>query len=580
MPVLNSDVVFWLFFLCINMVIFLPPYIIHYPLSSFFPKLSRTSQKSGQIIHGFFSRENQDIFRISADLAVISLIGHLFKIPSLIPILSIVFGSYIVLIVLFQITNAIFIKIYHKAFTGIELVQYIGIGYKIIKHSALYQVLILCCIIFLLFGMGILITFKYFNWIFQHDLSSISLSALCLAATIPFFVRKKIVTMAFTNKVFPLHFPEIYKLLFKTNYTAYKKSLNIDFDKVLAGQPATNFTLHTKPNVFLIVIESYGRIVLDEINNAGNNYKNRIPIEEDLLNKAGFNSVSGLAKSPVAGAGSWIAYSSFLFGINMENQMLFDSYFSSEQMHGYNHIFRFLKKNGYKNYRVNAVGKGFDGIAVPWDAYTKFYGVDEWIHFKDMNYKGQMYGFGPAPPDQYILHKSLENIKEQNVHPFSFFLLTQNSHSPFYSLPKYEDDWRDCDMVPEKVDEKGAKFISIPRLDNYFKAIDYELQSVLRFIKNQDGNNIFIIFGDHQPPVFDEAKKGNETPVHIIAKDQAFLDEWKKQGFTDGLMPDTKGTIFNFEGMLSLFTRAFISSYSNEKKLPDYKPFGNKLNNE
>jgi hypothetical protein len=385
--------------------------------------------------------------------------------------------------------------------------------------------------------------------------------------------------MAFTNKVFPLHFPEIYKLLLKTNYATYKKLLHLDFDTLLKNQPAVNFEFHTKPNVFVIVIESYGRILLDEINHLDNTYKDRIAIEEKLLEESGFYCTSGLAKSPVAGAGSWIAYSSFLFGINMDNQMLYDSCFSSEPMQEYNHLFRFLKKNGYKNYRINAVGKGFDGIAVPWDAYTKFYGVDEWIHFKDMNYKGQMYGFGPAPPDQYILHKSLQKIEEQDVQPYSFFLLTQNSHSPFYSLPQFEEDWQDCNRAPDKVDEKGAKFISIPKLGNYFKAIDYELQTVFQFIKAQDGNNVFIIFGDHQPPVFDEAKKGNETPIHIISKDVNFLNEWEKQGFTSGLMPDPKGKFFNFEGMLSLFIRAFVGTYSNEKHLPDYKPFGNKINN-
>jgi hypothetical protein len=571
---------FWLFFLGINMVIFLPPYLIHYPLSSFFPKLTSISAGGVPFIQNFFSRKNQDIFRVSADLAIISLIGYVCKTTPLLPILSVVFGIYLVLIVLYQITNAIFIKIYHKAFSGIELLQYIDIGYKIIRHSAFYQIILLCSFIILLFGLGVFGVFNYFSWISDHEISNFSLYVLSVFAIIPLFVRKIIATIAFTNKVFPFHLPEIYKLLFKTNYAAYKKLMQFDFDKLLDNQPLTTFEFHTKPNVFVIAIESYGRVVLDEMNHSGNTYKKRIPIEQKLLEESGLHSVSALARSPVAGAGSWIAYSSFLFGINMKNQMFFDGCLSSKHMHEYNQMFRFLNKNGYKNYRTNAVGKGFDGIAIPWDTYTKFYGVDEWIHFKDMNYKGQMYGFGPAPPDQYILHKSIQKIKEQQVQPFSFFFLTQNSHSPFFTIPKYEENWQDCDTATEKVDEKGAKFISIPKLDNYFKAIDYELQSVFRFIQNQDGENIFIIFGDHQPPVFDEAKKGNETPVHIIAKNKQFLEEWKKQGFTDGLMPTTKGPLFNFEGMLSLFIRAFVNTFTHEKDLPAYQPNGNVISNE
>jgi hypothetical protein len=230
---------------------------------------------------------------------------------------------------------------------------------------------------------------------------------------------------------------------------------------------------------------------------------------------------------------------------------------------------------GYTNYRANAVGRSFDGVSVPWDAYTSFYAVDKWIHFKEMEYTGQMYGLGPAPADQYILHKSLQIIKEKNKEPFSYFLLTQNSHNPFHTLPIFCPDWQDSNIPPVQLETKGAKLVSYPKLSNYFKAIEYEIKTVSNFIATEGNeDDIFIVFGDHQPPIFNEAKKGNETPVHVITKNELFLHEWKALGFKEGLMPSLDNPFLKFEGIYSIFQRAFVKSFSNETNLPGYEPDG------
>jgi hypothetical protein len=574
------DLLFWLFFGVINAVIFLPSYLLHRPLSSFFPDLFSTSKEQGSLVQNLLGRSNQDIFRVSADLAMMSLIGLACATIPFSILLCIPFGVYFIIIILFQITNAVFRKIYHKSFTNLELLQYLSTGHKIMRTSALYQVIMIAMLIVMLFGIGVWVMFEYLHFLAGVNISIVSIALLLVFVALPFYIRKKVVTMFFTNKVFPLHLPEIYQLFFKTNYAAYQKVSRIDFDLLLSKQPPSSFHFHTKPNVYVIVIESYGRMVLDESDHPHNNYVKRIAIELEKLAQDGWHCASSLAESPIAGGGSWIAYSSFLFGINMQNQMMYEKYFSSEKMHGYNHLFRFLKSNGYKNYRVNAVGKGFDGITVAWDAYSTFYAVDEWIHFKDMAYVGQMYGFGPAPPDQFILHQSAQVIDEKNDGPHSYFLLTQNSHSPFYSLPVHEPDWQTTNTPPEKRDDKGAHFIAIPKLEHYFDAIDYELETVFSFIRSRKGNDVFIVFGDHQPPVFDQAKNSMETPVHIIGKNKAFLDTWLAEGFNTGLMPEAKKSSFRFEGMLSLFIRAFVKAFSTESDLPEYHPMGNKTHHE
>ena len=576
----HPDLLFWLFFGVINTAIFLPPYLLHRPISTFFPNLISSSNGQGSFVQNLLGRSNQDIFRVSADLALISLVGWAVGTIPFSILLSIPFGIYLTIMVLFQITNAVFRKIYHKSFTNLELLQYLSTGHKILRTSALHQVVMIAALILVLFALGIWVMYAYLHFLASIKISVVTIASLLVFFALPFYIRKKVVTMFFTNKVFPLHLPEIYQLFFRTNYAAYQKLSRIDFDGLLAQQPASTYDFHTRPNVYVIVIESYGRIVLDEINHPQNHYAKRLAIEAEKLKKDGWDCASALAASPIAGGGSWIAYSSFLFGINMQNQLMYEKYFSEGKMHTYNHLFRFLKNNGYKNYRVNAVGKGFDGISVAWDAYSSFYAVDEWIHFKDMGYVGQMYGFGPAPPDQFILHHSAQVVDEKADIPHSFFLLTQNSHSPFTSLPVHEEDWKKTNIAPEKRDDKGAHFIAVPKLEQYFDAIDYELETVCSFIRSRKGNDIFIVFGDHQPPVFDQAKNSMETPVHIISKNKAFLETWLAEGFRPGLLPEAKPSPFRFEGMLSLFIRALVKAFSTERNLPAYHPMGNRPNHE
>ena len=398
---------------------------------------------------------------------------------------------------------------------------------------------------------------------------------------IPYYVKNNVLTLAFSNKVFPIHFYEMYRMLFKYSFKGYKTTKKIDIEKLLTLSPKTDYTFKQLPNVFFIVIESYGRINLDEINNSLNKYDQSIAAAEDSLKQKGYYMASTLATSPIAGAGSWIAYTSLLFGIHIPNQMVYNHLFALAKMHEYNHLLRYLQKIGYTNYRTNAVGVAFDGVAIPWDEYSKFYAVDKWLHFFDMNYKGQMYGLGPAPSDQFILHNSLKLIKEENKQPFSYFLLTQNSHNPFYTVPEFSSDWKESNTPPEKLETKGAKLVSLPKLANYFKAIEYEIKTFTNFIAQEGaGDDIFIVFGDHQPPIFNEAKKGNETPVHIITRNQLFLKEWKSHGFTEGLLASTNGQILNFEGIYSIFLRAFLSTYSNETSLPPYEPNGKSILND
>ncbi len=575
----NPELLFWLFFLSINLLVFLPAYLIHYSETSFLPpvfygKTSTINKQKGNV----FVRVNQDIFRISADLAILMLPVLFVRNPIFIRLYSIGCALYFVLILVYQITNGICRKIYHKELTHFEVIRYLNIGYTIVRHSAIHQLLLLAAGLLLLLSATGYGFYRLFSWMSGQPISMVTALLLLVFALIPYYVRKRVMTLAFSNKVFPLHAYELYKLFFLSRSSGYRLTKQIDTAVLLAGSPKPLPALKHRPNIYVIVVESYGRILLDQKDAPGNTYLNDIVTAEKLLVKSGFQTCSALSTSPISGAGSWIAYSSFLYGIDMRNQMIYDHLLADKNMREYNHLFRLLQKSGYTNYRLNAVGVTYDGVAIPWEQYSSFYSVDEWLHFIDMGYTGQMYGLGPAPPDQYILHNTTQLVRAKQKEPFSLFILTQNSHNPFHTCPPYHKNWQDCCIPPEQVEKKGAKLVSLPDINHYYQAISYELKTLSNFIVQEGSDNdVFILLGDHQPPIFSEAEAGTETPVHIITRRKEFLQEWEKQGFLPGMMPDLKKPFFQHAGLYSLFQRAMTATYAPGANLPLYEPEGKPL---
>ncbi|MCB0152459.1 MAG: hypothetical protein KDE01_32985, partial [Caldilineaceae bacterium] len=78
---------------------------------------------------------------------------------------------------------------------------------------------------------------------------------------------------------------------------------------------------------------------------------------------------------------------------------------------------------------------------IAWARYTRMLGVDELIRNEDMQYIGPRYGWGPAPPDQWVLHWADEQVKTRTDDPLLLFTITQNSHYPWTPHPTLVDDW-------------------------------------------------------------------------------------------------------------------------------------------
>ena len=102
-------------------------------------------------------------------------------------------------------------------------------------------------------------------------------------------------------------------------------------------------------------------------------------------------------------------------------------------------------------------------------------------------------------------------------------------------------------------------------------------QSIAEFhLDAFDENSIFVVLGDHQPPTLTYyGGDGLETQVHVISKNEAFINGFLPFGFDPGMEPDTNKVDLKHEGIYSLFMRQLLTHYGdNVQELPEYLPDG------
>lgn len=332
-------------------------------------------------------------------------------------------------------------------------------------------------------------------------------------------------------------------------------------------------TLKDKPNVMLLFIESYGKILFEKY---GKEFKTLTSKLEKELDKNGIYSASNLSWAPRLGGGSWLCYSSFLHGIEVENEGLFRIILQKENAKYMNpSILEILNRDGYENFLLNPL-TGFKNLKIDWQEIKDLFSVRDIIKFEDLEYKGKLVGaLGLQPPDQFSLHKGFEILQSKRTEkPYALFFETLNSHAKWQSPIQVEKDWRTYDNPDYAYDMTNMNY------DSYFPAMNYQMSFLIDFVtKKMDDNTIILLMGDHQPPLITGPNSGNETPVHILSKNQSFIKQFKEYGFEDGLwVNERKENNMTHPGMYYAFLRSLIKEYGEKDAvLPTYMKNGFQL---
>lgn len=570
---MSETLIFWLLFLVLNSFYFWPRYILESGRSAFFPIKGFTEGKLKRRLRYFAIRLNYDILRVSVDFLLIVVLYVVWIKNYIEPFEYWIFASaFYGFTLLYQVYYTAFEKIYHldpllyhdwfmlKVAFRIFIHEYDWKNFFITLTGLLFGAACAVLIYFLCIT-GYQASFGPLSWIF------ISVSFLGGIWCVWKYEPNRFPQVVFQSQMASF----VQNIMGSLDARRQVKSLTLETMKEYNIDPEVR--LEKKPNIHFIVIESYGRLIYDE-EKFSQRYHEYIPQLQSKLQSNGWYSASGVTRSAVTGGASWISYTSMLYGLNVKGQGLYLTLFKNPHIEEYDSLFNWLKRQGYETWRLSSLG-GYHKMEIPYDRYSKLYGVDHWIKYFDLEYVGPEYGFGPSPPDQYAINFAGERIRSQTEGPYAMFYITQNSHTPFESPTEVVEDWRQLRDENFQITQK-SKFWSRPNLDLYGDAIEYQLKYLTDFILRSNGEeDIFILVGDHQPASLSIDIERHETPVHIIGRNRAFVERWKEYGLQGGMDPSSSDVVLPQESLHWALMRCLIGEYGQKgAKRPDFLPNG------
>lgn len=392
-------------------------------------------------------------------------------------------------------------------------------------------------------------------------------AALCLAAVLWFQGGTAQVEMVASSLSWKLHQNIAASLQLQNTVATY------DDASVRNVYDYGGYKLEKKPDIYLIFVESYGSVLYKRPDFRAA-YTTLLAELEDELAGDGWQSASALSRSTTWGGGSWMAYTSLLFGLRIDNQPQYLELRDRYQVVDYPDLGTALQLQGYHYAWVSSLEEELSAAA--WARYENFLAPDRWLRYDDLDYSGPLYGWGPALPDQYMLHYANDLLQRESDQPLLFVTITQNSHYPWDLPPALLPDWRTFNTMPPQVTTTGDEIAHADKRQRYLAAIEYELRMLVDFIRTVgDDDSIFILVGDHQPPQVSRRADGWETPLHIVAKDPALLAAFGEYGLVNGLQVDMERQALHHEGIYSLLMRVLYATYGNRQVAgPGYLPDG------
>ena len=529
----RNEIKFWLLLFLLNSLIFLPGYLINVATSSFFPYHGFTEGSLYERFKYLFVRENYDVFRISVDLFALVFLYYFLKrgIPP--GLFGWIAGIYYSFILFFIVYYTAFEKIFrippviYNDLSMLKLGLFNSGGGSLLKSAGIILILASFAYVLILMVKRLI----YYTHELKPGIYSKSIAGV-MAVFLFFNTVKSGVTPELNQT-----FHEAFAMIIdngRSSAQAYGNLRNFNVGDMNDAMDFKQFTLANKPDLYLIFVESYGKLLYQH-ESLRKPYFACLEKCISRLSHNGWHAVSNFSVSPVSGGKSWISYTSVMFGFNVRNQGTYNSMLKNQDIFKFDHIFNVLRQKGYMTFRLNAIPHNPE-MKVPWDTYSGFYSIDKWIQFTDMNYKGRLYGFGPSPPDQFSINFADEYIKSATSGPFALFFITQTTHNPFYAPDSMAEDWHMLQDEPDHAEFHASVFLKKPKEKDYLKAICYDLTVLSRFITEKaDSNAIFILIGDHQPPLIIGRQDGFETPVHVTLQEPGIYGSiftlWFSTGF-------------------------------------------------
>jgi hypothetical protein len=347
--------------------------------------------------------------------------------------------------------------------------------------------------------------------------------------------------------------------------------------------------LSRRPDVILIFVESYGRVMATDPLLRGS-YQLQLARLQDQTTAAGWSAVTAYTRAPIMGGRSWLAEGSVLMGARVGYEALFHHLI--DQIDRVPNLVSFLHGNGYRTIMLAPADRVRRGIEK-----VNYYHYDRSLGFDDLDYHGQRFGWGLVP-DQYSLGYVSEHVLRAAPRPLYFEFHMVSSHAPWLEVPWLVGDFRSLNIrtgPPPPESKMNATWLRLQRYVHsqrrfaymgavsdevalrYARAELYELSVLERYLTELRDDALVIVLGDHQPPFLASETRSFFTPVHVFARDPALLADFQQHGFQSGLWVEpTPGEPHgvNHEGLFSLIVRALVRCCGAGEAPPEYLPNG------
>ena len=321
-----------------------------------------------------------------------------------------------------------------------------------------------------------------------------------------------------------------------------------------------NLALGRKPDVFLFLVESYGK-VLAETPETREVYRRRMDQLAAAMRQEGWLSATNYSVAPVHGGGSWLSMASVIGGVHIDSQPLWLKYAEAVRPN----LATFFRDHGY--FTVQLLPSSH---ARPGRPLQNTYGFDLVLGRDDLHYRGHRFGWGEVP-DQYALGFAADSVLIAVRKPVFLLFMTVTPHAPWLDVPPLVADWRSLDTLQvggQNAREKAYASLGILakaaygkklyRFAPYLNAEFYDLEVILSFLRTRDpARTLALLVGDHQPTVLTRPEEGRETPIHVLSGNPELIREFRRHGFSEGLFKDplTPGSI-RHEAIFSLLAES------------------------
>ena len=544
-------------FLFLNSLLLLPSFITNLGTSTFVPIPGAKNPESlafwsrgwyDYFLYFFIRRPNQDIFRICVDLVALISIFSVINKPRF---TRSVIAPLIILLFFYELYDALVYSFFHRPGIVIEDAQYwLNLIYIIRDALSTEQ-----APLFILAAT----TFTLLLWMLPGLLNSISRALHSIEFRTPLTILSVLfwlVVLFFSYWFGPGNPDPVLRSTVSKIGVNFSESIeqrrtiasnkSQPVDQVYSTFASTQ--MRSKPDIFLFFIESYGSVVYEN-KNLNALHTARMTKMDSLLQDHGWLVASKESSAPVSGGLSWLSMSSALAGLYIDNKAQYSSFL--RQADDYPHMVNFFKNQGYTTITLQPPNRLRPGLPL-----ENPFNFDYPVYFEELQYTGKPYGVWIIP-DQYSLEFTHETYIKTSQEPVFLFFETASTHAPWTSPPPLVDDWRTLNNKPSQTSEKPASRSFFDQIresyhnrfnreisntyEKYYETISYNLDVVSQFIENHaTPNSLFIIMGDHQPPLLKSTTFN--TPIHVITKDSTLFQQLNRFRFYPGLVGSPEQT--------------------------------------